>query len=127
MPNKSELARTVYTAAPITLEITSPLTGTAGSTSEFTATTNVTASFPITFVWSITPTGFITHAALYRSTDTISYTWNDLGGQTVTATVANTLGTVTATRPVSFGLILLSPLATGPRDSRIYLPLIQRW
>jgi hypothetical protein len=127
MPNKSDLSTTVYTAAPLTLTITSPLPGTAGSSSEFTATTNVTASFPITFVWSITPTGFSTHAALYRSTDTISYTWNDLGSQTVTATVANALGTLTATRPISFGLILFSPLATGPRDSHIYLPLIQRW
>jgi uncharacterized repeat protein (TIGR01451 family) len=125
-PHVSVLTNTVYTAGPITVTLAGQTSGSAGSTATFTATANVTASFPITFVWSITPTGFITHAGLYRSSDTMSYTWDAAGSTTITATVANVVASLTSILNTATGLILPGYVPSGPLDRRIYLPLVQR-
>ncbi|MDO9066247.1 MAG: hypothetical protein Q7U96_04090, partial [Chloroflexota bacterium] len=122
----SVVTNTVYTAAPLTVTISGPSAGTIGEASLFTATTNVTASFPITFVWSISSTEIITHAVLYRLTDTVTYKWADSGSNAITTTVANAAGSVTNSITTTIALIPSGLVASRPRDAHIYLPLVQR-
>ncbi len=103
-------------AAPVTVTLTGPVTGSVSVAHLFQATVNPTATQPLTYTWTATAQPPIVHPG-GRLTDTVSYTWDAPGPQTLTVTVQNRVGQVAATRVftvVTLPPALLNVTLTGP-------------
>ncbi len=81
--------------------LTGPAGGFTGEVYTFTAQVQpVTATQPVTYIWTATGHPTVTHAARMSATDAMTYTWEAAGPQTVTVTAANGLGEAVATHGI---------------------------
>ena len=106
-PNVALAAVNVAAAAPLTVTVSGPVTGTEGAADVFTATVDMAASLPITYLWEISPTLAITHADVYGRLDTVALTWSISGTRVITVTASNSEGSALGTHATDLGL-------TGP-------------
>jgi hypothetical protein len=94
-----------------------PAVGLTAAPTQFTAMVNPTnVATPITYTWSATNQSPVTHLS-YVSSDSVMFTWNSTGTQTVTVTAANDNGTVSSNA---------LNVAIKTTTSKVYLPLIVR-
>jgi len=97
--------------APAQVVVRGPVWGLSGVPHSFTAAVSpVNATLPITYAWQASDQSPVTHTG--GLSDTITFTWEVTGTQTVTVTATNTHGTVTGTYlfPTREGLRLFFPL-----------------
>ncbi len=82
--------------APAAIQLNGPLTGVTEATYAFTAaTTPVTVTVPITYLWQATDQSPIVHVS-DQVTDSAAFTWAMSGTKTITVTALNDSGSVTA-------------------------------
>jgi RHS repeat-associated protein len=102
--------------APTALSITGPVTGAINTRYLFTASVSpITTALPITYVWDATGQTRVTNANVNALTYTVAFTWPSgaAGAKTITVTVRNSAGMLSATSRIS---ILY----------RVYLPVVRR-
>jgi hypothetical protein len=98
--------------------IAGPTAGVIHARYIFTATVRpLTTTQPITYVWEATDQVSTTHAAVDGLADTTFFTWQTPGPKTVTVTVDNGAGLLSATHAITI---------TTEADFQVYLPLILR-
>ena len=102
--------------APTALSISGPITGAINTRYLFTASVGpITTALPITYVWDATGQTRITNANVNGLTNAVAFIWpsGSAGTQSITVTVSNRVGTLSATSRIS---ILY----------RVYLPVVLR-
>lgn len=103
--------------APLALSVTGPSGGVADVAHAFTASVSpITTTQLITYFWQATGQAPVTHTAQGLS-DTITFTWPaaNVGAQVITVTSVNSVGSVSATHPVS----IVPPASAGVTDVSI--------
>jgi len=99
-----------YCTALTGVDITGPVTGTAGTACVFTATAAPpTANLPITYTWSPQP-------AAGQSSAMVTYTWMTTGTKAITVTAEN-CGGVASSDPYTITI-------AAPPWRYVYLPLV---
>jgi len=100
-------------AAPNSVTVTGPTTGTPDASYAFTATVSpITATSPITYVWQATGVSLVTHTG--GTTDTVNLSWSSAGMKAITVTATNVGGTVTDTHTITITASTLGiPLSSG--------------
>jgi len=103
---------------PTEVAIAGPTDGVIHARYTFTATVRpLTTTQPITYVWEATDQVSTTHSAVDGLADTTFFTWQTPGPKTVTVTVGNGAGLLSATHAITI---------TTEADFQVYLPLILR-
>jgi len=101
--NNGVLSRgyTTLTTSPVVdLNIDGPITGAVNTLYFFTATANLTASTPVTYLWQSAGQPAVLHAN-QSLTDTAVLSWTMEGTQIITVTATNATGTVSHTHLIS--------------------------
>ncbi|MBX3014093.1 MAG: hypothetical protein KF832_21410 [Caldilineaceae bacterium] len=104
------------------LLIVGPVTGTVGSSYQFTITVDPpTATAPFNF--AVSTTDFAPQSSNGNTTGGViaTYTWTTPGVKQLNVTVTNDLGSVSAAHPIT-----LTASGTGSGNSVVYLPMIRQ-
>lgn len=95
---------TIVAVAPTAVAVTGPLTVSAGLPAAFLAAVQpLTVTTPLTYHWQLADQPAVTHHN--GITDVLTAVWSDPGSQTITVTVANARGVVSASHRVMVQVI----------------------
>ncbi|MEZ4644736.1 MAG: hypothetical protein R3E31_18725 [Chloroflexota bacterium] len=86
-------------ALPANISIDGAATGYPQQTYTFTAQVNQTSTQPITYTWQATEQNVITHTG--GVSDTVLFSWTDVGQKEVMVTAVTPMGTLTATHAIT--------------------------
>ncbi len=107
---------------PIALEIDGPKAGLIGESFTFTATANVTATLPLTYVWNFGDEPIITHTG--GISDAAVFSWTIPGPKTVMVTATNAGGTITATHSVTLYTPVQANFMANPTAGTVPLTVV---
>jgi hypothetical protein len=95
---------------PVALDVSGPETGSVQSTSTFTATVApITATLPITYVWSIDEQVILIHPS--GITDSVTLPWYQPGLHEVAVSASNRIGVIVDSQPITVFIKLYIPAA----------------
>ena len=94
---------------PTDVALTGPITGTAGISYTFTATTTpITTTTPVTYTWVVD--GQTPVVQVGGTEDTFSFMWKDGGEHEIAVTVDNGFGTATTTHTITLKYVTFFPI-----------------
>jgi len=93
--------QTLRVGAPLTIALKGQRVGLRNQTYPLTATINLTAALPITYVWQTSAHTPVTHTAIFSYTDAVSFAWTTEGVHSITVTAINIAGDLTATQRIT--------------------------
>jgi hypothetical protein len=106
--------------APTSITISSHITGTVRTAHLLSASVMpLTTTQPITYTWQASGQSPITHNT--GLADSVSWSWEITGSQTITVTADNGLGVVTDTHQ-----IIIADAPSAPEIMQLFLPLVSR-
>jgi hypothetical protein len=110
-------------SVPLSVTLSGPTEGYTGTAHTFTASVlPVTATVPLTYVWTATGHAPVTHTGILQASDALAITWPSTGTQQIRVTALNSLNKATGT--TSIRLVARPPACPQPlQDVGIHGPL----